>query len=205
MKKQINFIAFLGPDGGGKSTIIELLKKDKELPFSRIDYFHLKPRLFGNKGDGKPVKNPHGKTPHKGIKSYLKLLYFALDYIIGYWLKIYPLKIKSSLIIFDRYYDDILVDPKRYRYGGSLKIAKLMRFFIPKPDIYIILTANPEVIYKRKQEVDFEELKRQLTEYEKLVDNQKYFKIDANLTPKEIVNEIKKIIIVNLAKKYEQN
>jgi len=53
-------ISFLGPDGSGKSTIINALKK-RELPFRRIDYFHLKPRLLGAKGNGKPVPNPHEK------------------------------------------------------------------------------------------------------------------------------------------------
>jgi thymidylate kinase len=200
MKKQINFIAFLGPDGSGKSTIIEELKK-RDLPFRRIDYFHLKPRLFGDKDINKIVTNPHAKKPYRGILSYLKLFHFMSDYIIGYFIKILPLKIKSSLIVFDRYYDDILIDPKRFRYGGSLKFAKIMRIFIPKPDIYFVLVAEADVLYKRKQEVEFNELQRQLNEYKKLTDHKKYILIDVNRDVERIVDEIENYLFNRLSVK----
>lgn len=182
-------ISFLGPDGSGKSTIIELLKQD-ELIFKDTHYFHLKPRLLGAKGDGKPVVNPHGKPPYMGLLSYLKLVHFILDYILGYMVKILSLKSKSSLIIFDRYYDDLLVDPLRFRYGGSLKIAKFMRSIIPKPDIYFVLTTDPKIIFERKQEVTFDELERQIEVYNSFVDNKKYFKIDVSQMPEKIIEDI---------------
>jgi len=194
-------ISFLGPDGSGKSTIIEELKT-RELPFRRVDYFHLKPRLFGAKGDGKPVVDPHAKEAYKGLLSYLKLFHFMIDYIIGFFVKVLPLKMRSSLVIFDRYYDDILVDPKRFRYGGNLGFAKFMRHFIPKPNLYFILTSNAEVIYERKQEVSFEELERQIEVYESLVDNKRYIKIDVNRDVKEIANEIENIIYGKLDERY---
>jgi len=188
-------ISFLGPDGSGKSTIIDILINHR-LPFRRKEYFHLKPIKSSKlKNDAIVTDEPHKYPPYSKAKSYIKLLYFIWQYNYGWVKYIISLKIKSSLIIFDRYFDDLLVDTKRYRYGSSLIIAKIARFFIPRPDIYFILTADPEVIYERKQEVPFEELKRQIKAYEALVDDKQYFHINVDKTPEEIEKKIVRIMM----------
>jgi thymidylate kinase len=193
-------VAFLGPDGSGKSTIIDTLL-EKQLPFRRKDYFHLKP-IVTNESKSVTVDEPHLKPVYLPLKSYIKLLYFIYQYNFGWMKNIVKLKIKSSLVIFDRYFDDILVDYKRYRYGGSLKVAKFARFFIPKPDLYFILTADADVIYKRKQEVPFEELERQVKKYRELADGKRYFSIDVNRTPQEISKEIITIMMEKMNERY---
>jgi len=194
-------ISLLGPDGSGKSSIINELS-ERNTFFRNRYYFHLKPRVFGDKGDGKPVIDPHAKPEHRGLNSYFKLFYFMSDYIFGYLFAIFPLKLKSSLIIFDRYYDDILVDPKRFRYGGSIRFAKFMQNFISKPDIYFILVADPDIIYARKKEVSFEELSRQIAKYKKLVDNKRYISIDVNRNIVDIVNDIEDKIYRKMSERY---
>ena len=195
-------VSFLGPDGSGKSTIIDELLKNR-LPYRRKDYFHLKPIIVNKKNtDLEMITDPHKFEPYSPIKSYLKLFYFIYQYNKGWFTNISKLKIKSSLIIFDRYFDDLIIDNKRYRYGGNKNIAKIARLFIPKPDIYFILTADAEVIYERKQEVPFEELQRQVLEYRSLGDNKQYLNIDVNRTPDEIVKEITKIIMEKMNERY---
>mgnify|MGYP006121566661 CR=1 FL=1 len=192
-------IAFLGPDGSGKSTIIDKINKKSLLIINY--YFHLKPIKNKNPDLQETVTNPHHQSIYSKPKSYFKLLYFIYQYNIGWLKNIIPLKIKSSLIIFDRYYDDLLVDNNRYRYGGNIKIAKLARIFIPQPDLYFVLTADPDIIYKRKQEVPFEELERQIKAYNQLSDNKCYYQIDVNRSPDEIVKEI---LIIMMKKKNER-
>lgn len=182
-------IVFLGPDGSGKSTVIDRLLA-QDLPFNSTKYFHLKPILKPNGHIDEVVKDPHQDKLYSALKSYSKLIYFIFQYNWGWFKNIRPLKKSSCLIIFDRYFDDLLADPKRYRYGGNKKMLQIVRNFIPRPDLYFILTAEAEIIYKRKQEVAFEELTHQIMEYKALTDNKQYIHIDVNKTPETIGKEV---------------
>jgi len=194
-------ISFLGPDGSGKSTIIDELL-NHQLPFHRHDYFHLKPIIKKkNIGENTVIVDPHKYPVYSTFKSIIKVLYYIGLYNTGWLLNILPLKFKSSLVIFDRYYDDMLVDYKRYRYGGSIAFARAVRLIIPRPELYFILVADPKVIYARKQEVSFEELQRQVEAYKQLTDNKRYFLICVDRLPKEITAEILSIILEEMSER----
>ena len=193
-------IVFLGPDGSGKSTIIDGLT-NKILPFRKTSYFHLKP-IIAKSDNSAATINPHEFAPYSKLKSFVKLLFFIWQYNKGWIKNIYPSKIKSTLIIFDRYYDDLIVDSKRYRYGGSINLAKFVRFFIPKPALYFILTADADIIFKRKQEVTLTELQTQIKNYRGLTNNAQYHNIDVDKSPDAIVNEVFNILMKKMNERY---
>ena len=58
------WIAFMGPDGSGKSLIINAVSQEFAPSFRTTRYFHLRPRLVGRKPTNKgPVTDPHGQPP----------------------------------------------------------------------------------------------------------------------------------------------
>lgn len=166
-------ISFLGPDGAGKTAIGEYLERDLAPAFRGVRRFHLKPSAL-LKSRVQPeinVSNPHSQPLRGWVASFIKLGYFLADYIWGYVSLIQLLKARSHLIIFDRYFHDLLIDPVRYRYGAPLSLAKFTSIFIPKPDLFIVLDAPAEVIQARKQEVSLAETERQRKSYLKFAES----------------------------------
>lgn len=163
------FVVFVGPDGCGKSTVIEQVHQALAPAFRGTYTFHLRPRFGQRPGAGTAVTAPHDAPPRGAIFSAAKLAYFVVDFALGYWLSIRRRLIQSTLVIGDRYYHDLLIDPKRFRFGLPLWMARAAAHFVPKPDVWILLDAPAEVLQARKQEVPFEETRRQRAAFQALI------------------------------------
>jgi len=161
-------IAFLGPDGSGKSTVIAAVTEQLSQSFRHVEYRHLRPGKLPKKANAEPVTTPHAKPLRSKLGSHLKLLYFWGQYMVGNLTWLYPRYVCSTLVIFDRYFHDLLADPVRYRYGGSLTLARLLGRSLTQPDLVFILDAPAEVLQNRKQEVSLAESARQRTAYQSL-------------------------------------
>jgi thymidylate kinase len=160
------WVAVLGPDGSGKSTVIENMQAALAMGFRRTARFHLRPQWLRGASAGEAVNtDPHGQAPRGVLASVAKLIFFWADFAIGYWVRVRPLLVRSTLVIFDRYYPDLLIDPRRFRYKGPRWLARLVGALIPMPDLMLILDAPAEVLQARKQEVSAEETARQVEAY----------------------------------------
>jgi thymidylate kinase len=162
------FVAVLGPDGAGKSTLIQALEANLTGAFRRTRSFHLRPMLIEGCGTNVAVTNPHGQPLHPWWRSVLKIPYYLFDYGLGYLCKVRPALVRSTLVLFDRYYEDMLIDPRRYRYGASMALVRLARSFVPTPDLFLILSVDEQGVLVRKREVSVSELSRQCSAYRQL-------------------------------------
>jgi thymidylate kinase len=183
-------LGFLGPDGVGKSSVIEGVERQIGPAFRKQARFHLRPHFGKPQGTSVTVEDPHSGQPRGLSGSMAKLALWWLDYVSGYVRGVYPKLIRSTLVVFDRYADDLAVDPKRYRYGGPLWMARLLGRTVPRPDLMFVLVADPEIIQARKAEVPLAETSRQVEEYRKLAQRKGVILVDAGRPLEEVVSNI---------------
>ena len=182
-------VAVLGPDGAGKTTLIEGLKRELSGTFRCVQTFRFRPDIFGRNLPGLEP-HPHAKSLRPPSLSILKVVYWCGDYALGYLIKIRSKLIRSDLVIFDRYYDDILVDPIRYRYGGPRWLIKLVSHIVPRPDVTLILDASEDQMLARKTELPREELRRQRIAYRQLAaEASNTFMLDASRPAADVVRQ----------------
>lgn len=172
------WIAIMGPDGAGKSAVIEAICNQFRFAYHKVKCFHLRPKsLYRGRDARTPVTDPHGKPPRGWLLSVAKVVLLIADYWLGYLLQIVPAMQKSQLIVFDRYLYDLLVDSKRVRYGGPTWLLRLAARVVPHPDLVILLDAPAEVVWARKQEVSFNEVLRQRDGYCKVAHRLPFAKV----------------------------
>lgn len=160
------FCVFMGPDGVGKSTTIQRLRLELETLFIPCMAGRWRPGVIRRVTPDSFNRMPHMKSLRGSVTSFVCLLGLALDFTIGYALSTYPAMARAETVIFDRYFHDLLIDPKRYRYAGPTWLPRLIsRLIPPRKALFVILDADEEVILSRKQELPPDELRRQRIAY----------------------------------------
>jgi len=163
------WIAFLGPDGAGKSTVIDGISADLEKRRLHTKRIHWRPN-FVKSSDSPPqlVNDPHAIEPRGFFGSCVKLCYISVDWLYSHYFPLRHLRAKNKMILSDRFYLDLLADPRRYRYGAGRRIASFFFRFLPRPDLIVVLIGDPKTLYERKREVAEAEVARQVEAYRKI-------------------------------------
>lgn len=196
------FVVFLGPDGSGKSSVIQGVEAALAPAFRRTHTAHLKPGLCCRRRASVPdATRPHAQKSYGPFASLAKLFFFWLDYALGFWRLIFPKLVRSTLVLYDRYYPDILVDPRRYRYGGPSLLARALGVLLPKPDLWILLDAPTEVLQERKQEVPPDETARQRVRYRRLIRSLGGHVVSTAQPLDSVVSEVNQLIADHLEKR----
>lgn len=195
-------VGFTGPDGIGKTTIIDNVIEQCHQLYKTVPLYHFRPSLFGNLGDVaqsaglKKEVDRNYNNPHRGgktniISSLLRLCYYSSDYFAGYFVKVWPNLFKRNIVIFDRYFTDIICDSRRSRIYLPPKFLNLWRkLFIPSLDYNILLTASSETILARKRELDEAGINAINERIDYLAPKKGYLKVLNESTPDAAVTEI---------------
>lgn len=170
-RKRGLFIALLGVDGAGKTTVISALAPRLEAMEYSVEQRHLRPgwlpplgRLFRRQRDliNEVETNPHEARPSGPFGSIIRLLYLMLDYSLGYWFIVRPsLRARRVCFLFDRYFFDLAMDPRRFRISLPDASLALTTQFLPQPDVVLCLYAEADTISARKPELSADEISRQ--------------------------------------------
>ena len=178
MSRPARVIAVLGPDGAGKSTLIEALGQRLAAGGVAWRRFHWRVPWTVAERPWTPVTDPHARPPRGALASVAKLAWYALSAWPCWWRNVRPFARRGGVVILDRWYDDLLCDPRRYRYGAPLAIARAVRRLVPRPDRVLVLVADPAAIAARKREVDAAELARQVLAYRRLAERRDAVALD---------------------------
>jgi thymidylate kinase len=196
------FVAVLGPDGAGKSTLLRQMEITS-LAFRRSITMHWRPMLLGKRSH---VTAPTGiPKRYSSAASVLRLLLHLADYWAGYFFIIRPALIRSSLVLFDRYADDIQADPARYGYTGPRWLLRVFRRLSPRPDLIVVLDAPAHVIYSRKEELtpaEIETLRERYSVLGRRCTN--YFFADGSQSASAVYRDTHARIINALAERFQR-
>lgn len=187
-------IAFLGPDGSGKSTLAGQVLVRLRGAFRRASTFHFRPKLLPKRIKSEEFASPHGHPPYSAARSLMMMLYHCADFVLGHFLKVWPRLIRSTLVVFDRYYDDVLADPLRHRLRVPAWIVGACGKVVAKPDVVFVLEGPSFMLWQRKREVSPETLHDQGLRYRDIASRYRCsFLVDAILKPEQLAVQIQRL------------
>ncbi len=183
-------VSFVGTDGSGKSTLGKRLKKELDLmeidnkiisgsAFSSIKLIKRKKRKYSKK---------IGSLEKKDTKSIIEIIARILLQMPKQ-LKIIYLRKKGVFVITDRYPYDLIT-----LFGVKGFWKKIVRCLFQKPTKIFYIYTNPNLIYKRNQELSIEQIKIVQDSFKKNINFLNLIPIENKKIPKstnKIFSEIK--------------
>jgi O-antigen/teichoic acid export membrane protein/thymidylate kinase len=200
-------VTILGPDGAGKTTLSTMLFDLLGPVFGPQKLLLWRPEVLPRLSrQPSTIDLPHSKPPRGAFQSLARAIAVFLDYWVGHFLLVKPLLSRSALILYDRSFHDLVIDSRRYRYGGPSWVPRFLMKMLPRTEsLFLILDAESEIILGRKQELPPEEVQRQLVAYRELaaeLPNAHVIRTDRD--PQGTASEMRQCIVDYLANRYER-
>lgn len=162
------FVLITGPDGSGKSTLAAAFPELCKGMFKRQTHNHWRPGLLPRPGvllgrSPSDPSRPHARRPFGPVASHVLLGYYWADFALGGILTGWSSRIRAGLLVRERDWWDLAVDPGRYRLTVSPRLVGMLGRLLMPADLAFVLQAPPETIRSRKDELGRDELHRQTT------------------------------------------
>ena len=166
-------VLVVGPDGAGKSTFARGLMSSTDTLFRRREHVHWTPGMLPRLSQllGRPtgdVTRPHARRLHSVPTSHLALAYYWLDNFVGGWFVLRHVRRRTGLVVIERGWWDIAVDPRRYRMRVAPRLVRLLGLALAAPDVVFSLEGPADVFASRKGELPYEEVEKQLLTWREL-------------------------------------
>ncbi len=166
------FIAIMGPDGVGKTVLMDALEERLEYAFPSVNRHHWRPGLIPSLHRLRTGHDPAAPIGEKMamaiverrtafLPSLMRLMYYGIDYTMGYWLRIHREKSRGSIVMCDRYFYDYFVDPGSKRITAPRWVLRAFCALYPSPQRSFILKADPNHVRARRSDLTLAEIARQ--------------------------------------------
>jgi hypothetical protein len=205
-------LAVLGTDDTGRRSLIARIQPVLGAAVhGHVHPRHLRPGLLPDRGPcpgglnaEAPVADPQPRGRLGGWKSLFRLVYYTLDYSLGYWITIYPTLVKRPCAwIFDGDFHDFLVAPLDMGAALPQRVGSALAFALPKPDVVICLGARIEASRWRKPNLAARDFNRQASSARGLCrEDCRMVWIDTEGTPEEWADRVLSAVVARVSARY---
>lgn len=173
--------AFIGPDGSGKSFFIEHLKAIGPVKIGYMgDYFFPLQKFYNLI---MKISTPYNRWVYAFyvVENLLRSVKVRFFKFLGY------------IVLIDRFPG---TNRNADKLGGLGTLNHLTFAFMPKPDVFVLLLARPEVVYSRKQELSLAQIASLQAALVELIKSYKHVLLDTEQLD-ESLNTILKMVYQN--------
>lgn len=204
------FISISGPDGSGKTTVIDIVISELNRIYEseNVRYSHFRPNILPRIAEvakktrviGTVDENyaePHRASPSRFGGAVARLMYYYADYLVGYFWLVRPALKRNEICLFDRYYYDMIADSFRSRISLPMPILRAFGRLLPLPRYAFFIHVDPDEIYQRKQELTMDRIVELNGRYKELARRGWLIEIDNNGAPEQAAGAIIDYIVAD--------